>query len=246
MQMRDRISAFLEEKQGLSVNSKQSYKYDLEQFLDIVGERISETSIKIYQAQLANLKISAQKRKTSACNQFLYFLYQKGEVDSFYRLELAKQAEKKTEKPELLDLDSFWQGSDVPEGRLLALLILEMGLLPSEILALKVEDINMDFQVLRIKKASQQRIVTIPATLLSELKPLMGQTYLFERAGKAYSRQWAFRQLEAFVKEKGFPALSAQALREQFILRQIENKVDLYEIAKKLGLKTVLTLEKYR
>ena len=246
MQMRDRISAFLEEKQGLSANSKQSYKYDLEQFLDIVGERISETSLKIYQAQLANLKISAQKRKISACNQFLYFLYQKGEVDSFYRLELAKQAEKKTEKSELLDLDSFWQESNYPEGRLLALLILEMGLLPSEILALKVADINLDFQVLRIKKASQQRIVTIPTILLSELEPLMGQTYLFERGGKAYSRQWAFRQLEAFVKEKGFPSLSAQALREQFILRQIENKVDLYEIAKKLGLKTVLTLEKYR
>ena len=246
MQMRDRISDFLEEKQGLSANSKQSYKYDLEQFLDIVGERISDTSLKIYQAQLANLKISAQKRKISACNQFLYFLYQKGEVDSFYRLELAKQAEKKTEKQELLDLDSFWQESDYSEGRLLALLILEMGLLPSEILALKVEDINMDFQVLRIKKASQQRIVTIPATLLSELKPLMGQTYLFERTGKAYSRQWAFRQLESFVKEKGFSTLSAQALREQFILRQIEKKVDLYEIAKKLGLKTVLTLEKYR
>lgn len=230
--MRDRISAFLEEKQGLSVNSKQSYKYDLEQFLDMVGERISETSLKIYQAQLANLKISAQKRKISACNQFLYFLYQKGEVDSFYRLELAKQAEKKTEKPEILYLDSFWQESDHPEGRLLALLILEMGLLPSEILAIKVADINLDFQVLRISKASQQRIVTIPTALLSELEPLMGQTYLFERGEKPYSRQWAFRQLESFVKEKGFPSLSAQVLREQFILRQIENKVDLYEIAK--------------
>lgn len=246
MPMRDRISAFLEEKQGLSVNSKQSYKYDLEQFLDMVGERISETSLKIYQAQLANLKISAQKRKISACNRFLYFLYQKGEVDSFYRLELAKQAEKKTEKPEILYLDSFWQESDHPEGRLLALLILEMGLLPSEILAIKVVDINLDFQVLRISKASQQRIVTIPTALLSELEPLMGQTYLFERGEKPYSRQWAFRQLESFVKEKGFPSLSAQVLREQFILRQIENKVDLYEIAKKLGLKTVLTLEKYR
>lgn len=244
--MRDRISAFLEEKQGLSVNSKQSYKYDLEQFLDMIGERISETSLKIYQAQLANLKISVQKRKISACNQFLYFLYQKGEVDSFYRLELAKQAEKKTEKPEILYLDSFWQESDHPEGRLLALLILEMGLLPSEILAIKVADINLDFQVLRISKASQQRIVTIPTALLSELEPLMGQTYLFERGEKPYSRQWAFRQLESFVKEKGFPSLSAQVLREQFILRQIENKVDLYEIAKKLGLKTVLTLEKYR
>ncbi|HET4852538.1 TPA: site-specific tyrosine recombinase XerD [Streptococcus pneumoniae] len=246
MQIKDRISDFLEEKQGLSANSKQSYRYDLEQFLDIVGERISETSLKIYQAQLVNLKISAQKRKTSTCNQFLYFLYQKGEVDSFYRLELAKQAEKKTEKPEILYLDSFWQESDHPEGRLLALLILEMGLLPSEILAIKVADINLDFQVLRISKASQQRIVTIPTALLSELEPLMGQTYLFERGEKPYSRQWAFRQLESFVKEKGFPSLSAQVLREQFILRQIENKVDLYEIAKKLGLKTVLTLEKYR
>ena len=68
--MREGISAFLEEKQGLSVNSKQSYKYDLEQFLDLIGERISETSLKIYQAQLSNFKISAQKRKVSACLHF--------------------------------------------------------------------------------------------------------------------------------------------------------------------------------
>ena len=244
--MREGISAFLEEKQGLSVNSKQSYKYDLEQFLDLIGERISETSLKIYQAQLSNFKISAQKRKVSACNQFLYFLYQKGEIGTFYRLELPKQAEKKQVKSELLDLSSFWQESAYPEGRLLALLIVELGLLPSEILALKTSDVNLDFQVLRINKASQQRILSLPTNLLAELEPLMGQTYLFEKAGKPYSRQWAFRQLEAFLKEKGFSDLSAQGLREQFILRQIEEKVDLYEIAKKLGLKTVMTLEKYR
>ena len=244
--MREGISAFLEEKQGLSVNSKQSYKYDLEQFLDLIGERISETSLKIYQAQLSNFKISAQKRKVSACNQFLYFLYQKGEIDTFYRLELPKQAEKKQVQSELLDLSSFWQESVYPEGRLLALLIVELGLLPSEILAIKISDVNLDFQVLRINKASQQRILSLPTNLLAELEPLMGQTYLFEKAGKPYSRQWAFRQLEAFLKEKGFSDLSAQGLREQFILRQIEEKVDLYEIAKKLGLKTVMTLEKYR
>ena len=244
--MREGISAFLEEKQGLSVNSKQSYKYDLEQFLDLIGERISETSLKIYQAQLSNFKISAQKRKVSACNQFLYFLYQKGEIGTFYRLELPKQAEKKQVQSELLDLSSFWQESAYPEGRLLALLIVELGLLPSEILALKTSDVNLDFQVLRINKASQQRILSLPTNLLAELEPLMGQTYLFEKSGKPYSRQWAFRQLEAFLKEKGFSDLSAQGLREQFILRQIEEKVDLYEIAKKLGLKTVMTLEKYR
>ena len=244
--MREWISVFLEEKQNLSSNSKQSYKYDLEQFLDFIGERISETSLKIYQAQLSNFKMSAQKRKVSACNQFLYFLYQKGMIGTFYHLELPKQAEKKQVKSELLDLSSFWQESAYPEGRLLALLIVELGLLPSEILSLKTGDVNLDFQVLRVNKASQQRILSLPTNLLAELEPLMGQTYLFEKAGKPYSRQWAFRQLEAFLKEKGFSDLSAQGLREQFILRQIEEKVDLYEIAKKLGLKTVMTLEKYR
>ena len=244
--MREGISAFLEEKQGLSVNSKQSYKYDLEQFLDLIGERISETSLKIYQAQLSNFKISVQKRKVSACNQFLFFLYQKGKIGTFYRLELPKQAEKKQVKSELLDLSSFWQESTYPEGRLIALLIVELGLLPSEILAIKISDVNLDFQVLRINKASQQRILSLPTKLLAELEPLMGQTYIFEKTGKPYSRQWAFRQLESFLKEKGFADLSAQGLREQFILRRIEEKVDLYEIAKKLGLKTVMTLEKYR
>ena len=244
--MREWILTFLEEKQNLSSNSKQSYKYDLEQFLDLIGERISETSLKIYQAQLSNFKISAQKRKVSACNQFLFFLYQKGMIGTFYRLELPKQAEKKQVKSELLDLSSFWQESTYPEGRLMALLIVELGLLPSEILAIKISDVNLDFQVLRINKASQQRILSLPTKLLAELAPLMGQTYLFEKTGKPYSRQWAFRQLEAFLKEEGFADLSAQGLREQFILRQIEEKVDLYEIAKKLGLKTVMTLEKYR
>ena len=244
--MREWISIFLDSKQGLSPNSKQSYKYDLEQFLELVDQKITETSLKIYQAQLSELKISAQKRKISACNQFLFFLYQKGKIDTFYRLELPKQAEKKQVKSELLDLSFFWQESTYPEGRLIALLIVELGLLPSEILAIKISDVNLDFQVLRINKASQQRILSLPTKLLAELEPLMEQTYLFERAGKSYSRQWAFRQLEVFLKEKGFADLSAQGLREQFILRQIEEKVDLNEIAKKLGLKTVLTLEKYR
>ena len=244
--MREWISIFLDSKQGLSPNSKQSYRYDLEQFLELVDQKITETSLKIYQAQLSELKISAQKRKISACNQFLFFLYQKGKIDTFYRLELPKQADKKQVKSELLDLSSFWQESTYPEGRLIALLIVELGLLPSEILAIKISDVNLDFQVLRINKASQQRILSLPTKLLEELEPLMEQTYLFERAGKSYSRQWAFRQLEVFLKEKGFADLSAQGLREQFILRQIEEKVDLYEIAKKLGLKTVMTLEKYR
>ena len=127
-------------------------------------------------------------------------------------MELAKQAEKKTEKPELLDLDSFWQESNYPEGRLLALLILEIGLLPSEILALKVADINLDFQVLRINKASQQRIVTIPTTLLSELEPLMGQTYLFERGRESLFPSVGLPSARVFCQGERFSILISSSL----------------------------------
>ena len=77
-----------------------------------------------------------------------------------------------------------------------------MGLLPSEILQLKIVDIELDFQVLRVGKEGQKRVLRIPDALLGELTDLMTGTYLFDNKGKPYSRQWGFRQLESFLMEK--------------------------------------------
>ena len=52
--------------------------------------------------------------------------------------------------------------------------------------------------------------------------------------------------LEAFLIEKGNQDLSAQSIREQYILKQRELGVDLFSIARELGLKTMVTLEKYK
>ena len=147
---------------------------------------------------------------------------------------------------QFLDLSDFYADTNQYNGRLIALLILEMGLLPSEILQLKVADVNLDFQIIRIEKAGQKRIVPIPDQLIGELETTLEGTYLLEKNGKSYSRQWGFRQLEAFLIEKNQATLSAQSLREQYILRQREKGVEIYEIARNLGLKTMMTLEKYR
>lgn len=69
---------------------------------------------------------------------------------------------------------------------MIALLILEMGLLPSEILQLKVADVNLDFQIIRIEKAGQKRIVPIPDQLIGELETTLEGTYLLEKNGKSY------------------------------------------------------------
>lgn len=82
--------------------------------------------------------------------------------------------------------------------------------------------------------------------LIEELRKVASGTFLFEKKGRPYSRQWAFRQLEAFLVEKGQVGLSAQSLREQYVLRQLKDKRSLHDIARDLGLKSITTLEKYR
>lgn len=243
--MKEEITTFLEGK-NLSENSKTAYFYDLEQFVDVTHEKITETNLRIYQASIADFKPSVQKRKLSAINQFLHYLYKQRLISDFYRLELPKVGIPKGHDVEILDLSDFYADTNQYNGRLIALLILEMGLLPSEILQLKVADVNLDFQIIRIEKAGQKRIVPIPDQLIGELETTLEGTYLLEKNGKSYSRQWGFRQLEAFLIEKNQATLSAQSLREQYILRQREQGVELYEIARNLGLKTMMTLEKYR
>lgn len=243
--MREEISLFLSQKK-LSDNSRMAYTYDLEQFLEATHGHISETNLRIYQASIADFKPAVQKRKLSAVNQFLHHLYRKKLLEDFHRLDLPKVPVAKYHEAELLDLTFFWEETSQPVGQLIALLIMEMGLLPSEILSLKVADINLDFQIIRIEKAGQKRILTIPEPLLELLETSMEGVYLLEKNGKTYSRQWGFQQLSAFLQEKSQPNLSAQSLREQYILRQRERGVDLPEIARNLGLKTLVTLEKYR
>ena len=243
--MKEEITTFLEGK-NLSENSKTAYFYDLEQFVDVTHAKITETNLRIYQASIADFKPSVQKRKLSAINQFLHYLYKQRLISDFYRLELPKVGIPKGHDVEILDLSDFYADTNQYNGRLIALLILEMGLLPSEILQLKVADVNLDFQIIRIEKAGQKRIVPIPDQLIGELETTLEGTYLLEKNGKSYSRQWGFRQLEAFLIEKNQATLSAQSLREQYILRQREQGVELYEIARNIGLKTMMTLEKYR
>ncbi len=242
--MKSAIEQFLQQK-NLSENSKAAYTYDLEQFLDQVGT-ITDTNLRFYQSSLQSLKPSAQKRKLSAVNQFLLFLYEQNQLERYYKLAVPKDTQVVSSKSTLLDLTVLWQESQVPNGRLIALLILETGLLPSELLAIKRKDIQLDFQIMSIEKAGQRRIIQLSSAIVDELRKYPSETYLFEKKGKPYSRQWAFRQLEAFLHEKGQASLSAQSLREQYILRQLKANRSLHDIARDLGLKGITTLEKYR
>lgn len=242
--MREQISRFLGQK-NLSANSIKSYTYDLGQFLDLVQEHVNPSKLQVYETFLTGLSPAARRRKLSAVNQFLHYLYNQGLLDQFYDLTVTDKQTQHQKVVPLLDLSAFWQKTDLTSGQLLALLISHLGLTPSELTQLKVEDINRDFQVLTIRKGDLVRVLALPSELLPYLTWEEGATYLFDRKGQPFSRQWVFQTLSTYLEQLGLGHLSAQKLREQYILQEFSKGRQSWELAKQLGLKTTATLDKY-
>ncbi|HFU4458758.1 TPA: site-specific tyrosine recombinase XerD [Streptococcus suis] len=243
--MKQAIEAFIQSKK-VSVNSQKSYTYDLQQFVDLTKADIHQQSLLVYQQSLLDLKPAAQKRKLSTVNQFLYFLYERGRLDRFYKLQALTGPASVKKKLEREDLSPLFQDSPWLEGQLIALLIALLGLTPSEIAELTSQQVNLDFQVLTVEKGGAKRVLTLPKELLVYLEGYLTGMYVFDKKGQTYSRQWFFNRLTEFVQSIGKPNWTAQKLREQYILNQIDEGKSLDQIAKQLGLKTSMSLEKFR
>lgn len=240
------IEAFLASK-TISENTLKSYRYDLNQFLMLIDHKLSDEKLVLYQKSLNHLSASAKKRKFSTVNQFLHYLYKVNVTDRFFELS-GKVSLPSTKVPFTYQLDDkrFYQKTQHPSGQLIALLILELGLLPSELSKLRLSEIDLDFQLIRVDNGSTVKVLSFSQAILKHLSEMeVGSTYLFENKGKPYSRQWFFNQLNAFLLEIGYDQLSAQSLREQFIIREKEKGTSLMELTQKLRLKSPITLEKY-
>ena len=244
--MEEYISTFLEGK-NLAKNSRLAYLYDLQQFVELCQNQVSKAKLAIYQATIQDCKPSVQKRKLSAVNQFLYFLYEQGHVERFYKMKVKSSvALSKGEVQAAEDLSFLWQDSPYSQGQLIALLVALLGLTPSEIALLRQEDLQLDFQMLSLQTKRGKRIMSLPKELLPYLEGLPAGTYLFDKKGQPYSRQWFFNRLSEFVASIGHREWTAQYLRDQFILAQLAKGKSPDDLAKQLGLKSRMSLEKYR
>lgn len=244
--MIDFIQEFIDSK-SLSENSRNAYFYDLQQFVEAVDGKVSKEKLALYEHSLASLKTSAKKRKISAVNQFLYFLYYTERLDRFYKLSNKEKLATKPVSKELLDYSAFYQESSYQAGQLIALLMIELGLSSSDLQGLKVADLDRTFAVLRVQKVGLVRVLEVPAKLLDYMTANLSeeQIYLFDNQGKSYSRQWFFNQLKAFLASLGLEDLSAQDMRHQYVLHQKAAGKSLLEVSRNLGIKSPVTLEKF-
>ena len=86
--MKEFIASFIDQKE-LSENSQSAYFYDLDQFIESIHGKVTPTNLRIYQASIKDFKPAVQKRKLSAVNQFLYYLYQERFISEYPSFGLA-------------------------------------------------------------------------------------------------------------------------------------------------------------
>ena len=103
----------------------------------------------------------------------------------------------------------------------------------------------MDFGVVTVAKGSTKRVLRLDGAL----KELLFRLRPAPRPGlpsrPAFTRQWLYKQIQSYVGGCGLSGVTAQVLRQQYILRQIEKGTGAIELARLLGLKSPVTLEKY-
>lgn len=245
--MKSYIEPFIASK-ALSQNSQKAYRYDLQQFCQLVGERVNQDKLLLYQNSIANLSLSAKKRKLSTANQFLYYLYQIKYLNSYFRLtDTMKVMRTEKQQAAIINTDIFYQKTPFVWGQLISLLILELGLTPSEVAGIEVANLDLNFQMLTLKTKKGVRVLPLSQILIPFLEQqLIGkEVYLFEHRGIPFSRQWFFNHLKTFVRSIGYEGLTAQKLREQFILKEKLAGKSIIELSDILGLKSPVTLEKY-
>lgn len=240
------IDQFLKEKK-LSENTKKSYRYDLTQFLEIISYKLSDDKLLLYQKKMASLSLSAKKRKYSTVNQFLFFLYQKHYYPDYLKVTEKIKLVRESHCPTAVDSTLFYQDSPYQEGQLIALLIVELGLLPKEIASLKIRDFDLNFQVLTVRNRENLRVLPLPSNMIPYLEKRLdwSNTYLFDHRNQEFSRQWYFNKLRHFLESLNLADLSAQKLREQYIIKEKNAGKSIFELSQTLGLKSPITLEKY-
>lgn len=233
------IKTFIASRQQVSENTKLAYFYDLRAFLHFLdGQAITQAQLNLFQLALKSFAQSTQQRKVTNINTFLKYLYQTGELTHFYELapviSLGQNlSTKDTASIKRLEVQHLYHAIQKP-GDLIALLILEFGLKPSDIQNLSWSDFNWDYKIVTITSHQLKRILPIRDKFARLARPIQNADDLFSK-----SRQFLHYEL------KRTTPLSATALREQYILQRVAENTAIQDLAENLGLKSSQTLEKY-
>lgn len=267
------IAAFLsfcKIEKGLSANSVEAYRRDLERFRDSCGETLIEQPAGLarhidglYQSGLGSRSVA---RHLTTLRNFYRFLLREGRLteDPTEHLRAPKQWHNLPKFFGIKDVDALLGTPDAatPKGqrdRAMLQLLYATGLRVSELCRIRQSEIDLQYMLVRIQgKGNKQRVIPmgVPAAkavqeYLENGRPAllkrMASPYLFITSrGTCMTRQGFWKLLAQYGKHIGiFHGLTPHAIRHSFATHLLERGADLRSVQLMLGHADISTTQIY-
>ena len=264
---------YLSVEKGLSKNTIESYSIDLRKFQDFLLQNnksfssFTRNDVVGFIETLRNegYSISTTCRFISSIKGLCKYLIIENIIkeDPSENLQTPKRWEKLPKSLSVSEIRSFLE-LDTPIDKptmirdsVMLELLYSSGLRVSELVSLKVEDINLEAGFIRVLgKGSKERIVPVNLRAIGKLKSYLKKerleilkkrqsSYLFVTGrGRLLTRQRFWQAIKALGKKKGIE-LSPHTLRHSFATHLLEGGADLRSVQKMLGHSDISTTQIY-
>ena len=255
---------YLHNVKKVSENTIQSYQQDLRGLIDFLHHKkvkdmshVTRTHLNGYLLYLEGQRFTAATiaRKIASVRSFYHFLYREGWVqEDFSEMLHAPRVEKKL--PEILTQEQVEKLLEAPRGtepkqlrdKAMLELLYATGIRVTELVSLKLSDINLPMGFLVCGEGDRERVVPFGAqakmALLAyaagarnELVKDNGEKTLFVNcSGKPMSRQGFWKLVKYYAEEAGIGQdITPHTLRHSFAAHLVENGADLCSVQEMMG-----------
>lgn len=257
-----------------SENTEMSYRRDLMKvwhYMEDQGiadvNKISETNLNSYILYLEKNQFSAAtiSRNIASLKAFYHYMFREGIIkeDVSERLK-APKIEKRV--PEILSTKDVIKLLEQPKGdtpkeirdKAMLELLYATGIRVTELITLKVSDVNLQLGYIVCKDASKERVIPFGKEAKNALLRYLegardemiddsASEYLFANcSGQPMSRQGFWKLIKAYAKKAGITAdITPHTLRHSFAAHLVENGADLRSVQEMLGHSDISTTQIY-
>ena len=266
--------SYLHNVKKTSNNTELSYKRDLEKMYHYMQEqginsvdKVTTTNLNSYILYLEKNKFAATtvSRYIASIKAFYHFLVKEDKISEDISEPLkAPKIDKKV--PEILSTEEVVSLLEQPRGgmpkelrdKAMLELLYATGIRVTELISLKVEDINLQMGFIVCKDAHKERVIPFGAeakrALLSYLNKSRDAMILNKEedilfvncSGQAMSRQGFWKLIKYYAKKAGIDAdITPHTIRHSFAAHLVENGADLRSVQEMLGHSDISTTQIY-
>jgi integrase/recombinase XerD len=278
--MRDQLDQFLAHlasERKLSANTTSAYRTDLEQFISFVADRGHDSWHSLQRDDVIAFLIflkerryatSTLARRTAAVKSFCDFLVRSQVIIADPTADLDSPRVDRTpplaitvvQVDELLELPLRSSGPESLRDKAMLELLYSTGMRVSELVALDLDDVNLEAECVRCSGRNKERQLPISASTVTALEEYLDiarpqlargsrhvdSALFLNHRGKRLTRQGFWLILKRYAKELDIHDLTPHTLRHSFATHMLANGADLRSVQQLLGHASISTTQIYQ